>query len=317
MDRPSLFRFALLLAAAVSCDLRPSRAAAGCDALSADFDRAVAARSIDDAKRVEAAVFAAGFDCMGRRQDVRARRAALEVSLAEDPSGPLRSDGEREAALADAAERSDSWLASEKLGDLLFKQHRYAAAARSYDTGIERALQFAHPSDREKAELMQRAGAAKALASDDHEGTRAVPLAASRATDGQLGGIYSPGLRGAHPVAVPLPIQFDTGSAALTATGRQAADELVAALGQQGVGKVTLVGHTDTRGGDGYNMALSARRLDTVKAYLGSKGLTLDLTLVPKGKGEPFDLAVLPDRPTQEEAWALDRRVEWVRPPVE
>ena len=48
---------------------------------------------------------------------------------------------------------------------------------------------------------------------------------------------------------------------------------------------VEVGGHTDSRGGDAYNMDLSQRRAETVINYLISKGVPAD-RLVAKGYGE-------------------------------
>ena len=285
-----------------------------CPALLAQVNQAVAKKSLQDLKRLEALV-STDLDCFDQKATVRAKRAQLEVDLTADPAGPFATDTEREAALVDAADRSDLWIADERLGDLLAKDRRWRDAAARYDAAVTKAARFATLSDEEKRRLLNEAGAAKMLASNDAEGTRHVELAMSSrsAGDGKIGGIYSPSLRGARPVAVPVPIQFETGLARLTATGKRAADELIQALKEQGVTGLTLVGHTDPRGSDGYNMQLSAQRLASVKQYLTAMDAGLQLSLVPKGKSEPFDVDVLPYHPTQEETWALDRRVEWLR----
>ena len=308
--------FAAAIAVTTGAFVQPS-AAASCPERMAALDRAVAARSLADVKRLETAIFQARMECIDDRPAAREKRAALEVALATEPDGSLRTDAEREAALVDAATRSDSWRASKALADFQAEHRRFVEAAATYDASIERALQFDHPSDAQRKELMRLAGAAKLLASDDRGGTANVPLKlSSRASNGLTGGIFSPALRGATAVAVPLPIQFATASSELTPGGQQAANELVTALKEQGVIHATLVGHTDTRGPADYNMSLSARRLQTVSAYLKRHGIGFDVTLVPKGLSEPFEVATLPYRPTQEETWALDRRVEWMRPPA-
>ena len=115
-------------------------------------------------------------------------------------------------------------------------------------------------------------------------------------------------------VAVPVPINFESGSTAFTANGQAAVDEMLAALMDQQksgkLGSITLVGHTDPRGADQYNMELSRRRVEAVSAYLHKNGIQANVAVEAKGKSEPFDMSVLPYEPTQDEAWALDRRVE-------
>jgi OOP family OmpA-OmpF porin len=64
-------------------------------------------------------------------------------------------------------------------------------------------------------------------------------------------------------------IEFQSGSATLTPAGRSVLDEMVAALKKLPTGrKVQVVGHTDNTGPREGNIALSAARADSVKAYL-------------------------------------------------
>jgi outer membrane protein OmpA-like peptidoglycan-associated protein len=167
--------------------------------------------------------------------------------------------------------------------------------------------------------LKERAAAAKILASDDAGGTKVAELAPShRDMNGALAGIY---VRGVEVESVPLPINFDYDSDALTDVGKQAAKELAEAVAEQKVRQVSLVGHTDKRGDPGYNMGLSIRRAEAVRAFLQSYIATELKTASPKivvdGKGPnvPFDRSVLGHPISDEDGFALDRRVEWVRDP--
>jgi len=107
-----------------------------------------------------------------------------------------------------------------------------------------------------------------------------------------------------------IPVQFDTDSATLNDKGRQSADHLAAYLRKQdGAGTVTVVGHTDERGSEDYNLKLSRRRAETIVAYLKANGVKQ--TLIPDGKGEsqpkpPTDSKRL----NQDQTWAIQRRVE-------
>jgi len=69
--------------------------------------------------------------------------------------------------------------------------------------------------------------------------------------------------------------------------------------------KVHLNGHTDPRGTEEYNLALSNQRAQSVKRYLQSLGVPgARLHVVPKGELEATG--------HDEESWARDRRVEFV-----
>ncbi len=83
-----------------------------------------------------------------------------------------------------------------------------------------------------------------------------------------------------------LPIYYSLGSAALTAEARKVIDENLLALlvGKPNV-SVEIASHTDSRGNDAFNMALSQRRAESVVNYLVGKGINRS-RLVAKGFGE-------------------------------
>jgi len=71
------------------------------------------------------------------------------------------------------------------------------------------------------------------------------------------------------------------------------------------VGRVaTLTGHTDPRGTQEYNLALSERRAQSVRDHLGRLGADgTKLTILPRG--------ALDAKGTDEPSWAQDRRVDF------
>ncbi len=102
-------------------------------------------------------------------------------------------------------------------------------------------------------------------------------------------------------------VEFESGSATLTPKGRGVLDEMVTALKTLPAGrKVQVIGHTDSQGGRDANIALSAARADTVKAYLVGKQIP-DTMLETSGAG--------PDRPVASNATpdgrARNRRIEF------
>ncbi len=70
--------------------------------------------------------------------------------------------------------------------------------------------------------------------------------------------------------------------------------------------KVIIEGHTSQEGSDEYNMKLSKRRAASVKKYLSTKGISVDLLeIAPFGESRPI-------APDTEEGREINRRVEFI-----
>jgi peptidoglycan-associated lipoprotein len=66
--------------------------------------------------------------------------------------------------------------------------------------------------------------------------------------------------------------------------------------------RMALVGHTDPRGDEEYNMVLGGRRSDAVGSAIGKKGLATDkIQTTSRGEAEA--------RGSDESGWRMDRRV--------
>jgi len=97
---------------------------------------------------------------------------------------------------------------------------------------------------------------------------------------------------------------FETASATIVPEVEPVLDVIANAIVERCAGKkVTIAGHSDVRGSDDYNQALSERRADAVKAYLVSKGVPAD-QLEAVGVGEKY--------PLSETDHALNRRVTFL-----
>jgi len=84
-------------------------------------------------------------------------------------------------------------------------------------------------------------------------------------------------------------VQFDTGTANLTAEARDILDNAAAALATVPDAAVEVQGHTDDRGSDSSNQSLSQRRADAVVAYLVDADIDTDrLTAVGFGETAPI-----------------------------
>ena len=83
-------------------------------------------------------------------------------------------------------------------------------------------------------------------------------------------------------------VYFDFDKSTLRPEGKAALDKALTVIkANHGEDRVTVVGWTDSMGTDAYNLRLSLRRPEAVKAYLAEKGIALD-KLASEGRGESF-----------------------------
>jgi len=80
-------------------------------------------------------------------------------------------------------------------------------------------------------------------------------------------------------------VLFDFDKSTLRPAGRATLDDFIARIREFGAGTITAVGYADRFGTDGYNQALSERRVASVKAYLLSKGVD-SKRIDSSGRGE-------------------------------
>ncbi|WNG38693.1 OmpA family protein [Archangium minus] len=104
------------------------------------------------------------------------------------------------------------------------------------------------------------------------------------------------------------PLRFGFNEASLSSEAQSRLSELAQCIKEGGSGRMELAGHADERGTEEYNLQLSQKRAASVKKYLVDLGVPAN-QLKTVGYGE--------NRPTEqganEEAWAANRRVEFVR----
>ena len=110
-------------------------------------------------------------------------------------------------------------------------------------------------------------------------------------------------------VPIPVPITFVTDETELTPDGERAAALLAEYLRLKRPEGISLSGHADSRGPDGYNMDLSKRRLEAIEQYLRQAGYAGNMSLIPKGKREPY-LGIDRTKLSLHEVYQADRRVE-------
>jgi outer membrane protein OmpA-like peptidoglycan-associated protein len=313
----SKMRLTLSAATVVAAAGIASGAQADCQDLVAAFDRAVAARSVDAASR---ALDAIGDDivCGARVDEFRSKFAEFLVAYVEADRAP---DRPRATLMAERTlESIRNWQIAEKFADDFMQSGDKVNAYHWYEQTVSflKTNPGIDATAVERGRLITKLAAAQSLANDDQEGNNTIAYVPTmREIDGRLGGIYSDvllrGHRAAEVVSVPIPINFYTNETRFTPTGEKALQELAEAVQQQQVRTLRLVGHADPRGTPQYNMDLSRRRVEAVRDELRRRGIGADIMIDWKGAQQPFDVTVLPYKPSPEEIWQLDRRVEWTR----
>jgi peptidoglycan-associated lipoprotein len=105
------------------------------------------------------------------------------------------------------------------------------------------------------------------------------------------------------------PLRFGFNEASLSSEAQARLSELVQCVKATGAtGTIELAGHADERGTEEYNLQLSQKRAASVKRYLVDLGMPAkQLKTVGYGENRPTENA------STEEAWAANRRVEFVR----
>jgi OOP family OmpA-OmpF porin len=102
---------------------------------------------------------------------------------------------------------------------------------------------------------------------------------------------------------------FDFNKSTLTPDAMKIVEQAATEFKKSGKSRVDLIGHADRSGNDRYNLALSVRRAEAVKAALVKQGLTLGAITVT-GKGESVPLVPTADGAREPQ----NRRVEIIVP---
>jgi outer membrane protein OmpA-like peptidoglycan-associated protein len=117
-------------------------------------------------------------------------------------------------------------------------------------------------------------------------------------------------LRGVAIEGVALPVQYVYNSDEMTPLGRKYAEEALKLLTEQERPRIALIGHTDPKGGDQYNLELSRRRAAAFKKFLVDQGYpAANIETDGMGKSRPLQVENQGDY-TQDEFFQMLRRVE-------
>lgn len=298
-------RTAVIVALGLTILAGPAFAAGeSCRDLVSGFLQASKAGSLEGMKEAYGAVFDAP-DCTDKtRNQIAAAAAAAhlkEVKRRLDSGETLDS---LEPLLTRTVGFGRPWQALALLADLRAKRAAYTEAATLYIEALnvirdEAKTPAAPPKDEIEA-LLQRANEMRLLAKD---------YVASIDRAGVPDGVVVEEIRGFKVESVPMPITFVYGKAEFTPEGRRAAADLAEWLRIQRPAAVTIIGHTDPRGSDEYNDALSRSRAEAVADFVRANGYEGSVATLGAGKRIPFR----PENPARysvEERHQLDRRVE-------
>ena len=84
-------------------------------------------------------------------------------------------------------------------------------------------------------------------------------------------------------------VLFATNQNSLLGTAQERLNQVAEVLKEQPELNFTVIGHTDSQGGDDYNLQLSQKRADAVRDYLVSRGVdSSHIRSVGRGKNEPI-----------------------------
>ena len=279
---------------------------------SADMGQDAEAQDLVDAIATDA-------QCGQFQVPVQRRLSAFRLRAAQELMARGRPSEEYERILTEAARPGVLWQAAATLAEVRLGERRFAEAALGFDEAIEvvknETVTPVAPSQFEIQQLVDRAAVSRLLeanAGSAHQAPTYV-AAPNDKRDGALGGFFSGAVRGIVPHALPLPITFDYDRATLTPIGEAAVRDLARAVREQQPAKVLVVGHTDVRGGAEYNLKLSKDRAEAVAAVMRQNGIDVPIEASGVGFSEPLRIEDS-NGLTQDDIFALNRRVEWVRP---
>lgn len=123
---------------------------------------------------------------------------------------------------------------------------------------------------------------------------------------------YPNGCNGNSSFALSGDFLFDFDKDTLTARGKEVVDSVAAQLKETGAKDVKVAGYTDRLGSDAYNLDLSQRRANRVKARLVEDGVVAQITAIGYGKNYQVKVCNGYAHLSQEEKDCLrpNRRVE-------
>lgn len=114
-------------------------------------------------------------------------------------------------------------------------------------------------------------------------------------------------------VTLPGDVLFDFDKAEIRADAVPVLERLAGALAALPDAPVAILGHTDAKGDDAYNQALSERRAGAVRSWLAARQIAESrLSAAGRGEAEPVAPNARPDGGDDPEGRQKNRRVEFV-----
>jgi OmpA-OmpF porin, OOP family len=208
-------------------------------------------------------------------------------------------------AIATATRYGRPWQVLVALGDAYYERRDWAQTVPAYEEALD-DMRDAVANPRPPPEEIERRVYSRAV-----EARALAPVfVATRQFRGQKTGLASPVFRNFTAEVVPVPVRFEYDSATLTPDGAAAVEDIFAYLKDNAPDGVTIIGHTDPRGSEDYNLGLSAARAGAVRDYLLQLGYGGTIDATGLGESQPF-AADDPSKYSEEERFAFDRRVEY------
>jgi outer membrane protein OmpA-like peptidoglycan-associated protein len=234
-----------------------------------------------------AAVLAACASAPQRNDQLEQARAEVQT-LSSDPLAQQAASGDVDAARASLNQADTAFQQKappEKVNQLAYLALRHAQAGEARISEARSRQEVAHAQqDRDRILLQareretQNAQTQTAVAQTELAGARQ-ELADLQAKQTDRGLVLTLG-----------DVLFDTGRATLKPGADRTIDRLAQALKDNPNTRVMIEGHTDSVGGDEYNMALSDRRAEAVADALRFRGVPAD-RYEAKGLGKDFPVA--------------------------
>jgi len=281
----------------------PSSSLAACAHYQTQVLKAVQAKDLD---RLEALLptLEAQPDCPSNYLEWLKRSMAQIVARQADNLTPQGGLGEAKALLKRAP--TIVWSTQVVRGDIAARQKQWQDASQFYNQALDLIADPQSTPNPPPQAVIQKiynlASQAQILAGN---------LDATVSRSGQASGVMRSSVRGFKPRKRLIPVLFGFGRYRLSEKGEYAAQQLAAYIKQHRFRRVTLVGHTDSKGSHRVNNRISKRRANFLRRYLRRAGVKARIYTVGKGKRDPLQLDN-PDSYTQTEIDMLNRRVEFV-----